>query len=122
MNPIALREKEAPADARPSDEQPVSSRPGLVATLRSFPRPVWVLCGGSFLNKFGTFVIPFLALYMTRKGFSIAQAGLAISAFGLGNFTASIIGGHLADTICRGKTIVFSMATLPGSMLPPLQA
>src|SRR6266536_1568867 len=68
------------------------ARPGLIATLRTFPRPVWVLCGGTFLNKFGTFVIPFLALYMTRQGFSIAQAGLAISAYGLGNFLASIFG------------------------------
>jgi len=110
---------QTPATVAP---ETAAAQPGLVATLRTFPRPVWVLCGGSFLNKFGTFVIPFLALYMTRKGFSIAQAGLAISAFGLGNFTASIIGGHLADTIGRRKTIVFSMATVAVSMLLLSQA
>jgi len=98
------------------------ARPGLIATLRTFPRPVWVLCGGTFLNKFGTFVIPFLALYMTRQGFSIAQAGLAISAYGLGNFLASILGGHLADTIGRRKTIVFSMVAAAVSMLLLSQA
>src|SRR5882762_8045035 len=87
------------------------TRPGLIATLRTFPRPVWVLCGGSFLNKFGTFVIPFLALYMTRQGFSVTQAGLAIGAYGLGNFVASILGGHLADTIGRRKTIILSMVS-----------
>jgi len=32
----------------------------LVTTLRSFPRPVWILFAGVFLNKFGTFVVPFL--------------------------------------------------------------
>ena len=95
---------------------------GMLAALRSFPRPVWVLCGGSFLNKFGTFVIPFLAIYMTRKGFSVTQAGLAISAFGLGNFTASIVGGHLADTIGRRKTIVLSMTSVALSMLLLSQA
>lgn len=96
--------------------------PGMIATLRTFPRPVWVLCGGSFLNKFGTFVIPFLALYMTQQGFSLAQAGLAISAYGVGNFLASIIGGHLADTIGRRKTIVISMGTVAVSMLLLSQA
>jgi len=110
---------QTPATTAP---ETAAARPGLLATLRTFPRPVWVLCGGSFLNKFGTFVIPFLALYMTRKGFSVAQAGLAIGAFGLGNFTASIIGGHLADTIGRRKTIVFSMATVAVSMLLLSQA
>src|SRR5436853_7271031 len=93
-------------------EQALSSRPGLLATLRSFPRPVWVLCGGAFLNKFGTFVIPFLALYMTRAGFSTTQAGLAIGAYGIGHFLASIIGGHLADTIGRRKTIILSMGSV----------
>src|SRR3954471_16990849 len=97
-------------------------RPGMIATLRTFPRPVWVLCGGSFLNKFGTFVIPFLALYMTRQGFSVTQAGLAIGAYGLGNFAASIVGGQLADTIGRRKTIVLSMTSVAVSMLLLSQA
>lgn len=103
-------------------QETAETRPGLIATLRTFPRPVWVLCGGSFLNKFGAFVIPFLALYMTRHGFSVAQAGVAIGAFGLGNFAASIVGGQLADTIGRRKTIVLSMASVAVSMLLLSQA
>src|SRR5258706_9971488 len=112
MNHVAVTEQ----------EQALSSRPGLLATLRTFPRPVWILCGGCFLNKFGTFVIPFLALYMTHQGFSVMQAGLAISAYGLGHFLASILGGQLADTIGRRKTIVLSMATVAVSMLLLSQA
>jgi hypothetical protein len=42
-------------------------RTTLAARLRAFPRPVWILFVGTFLNKFGAFVIPFLALYMTRS-------------------------------------------------------
>src|SRR5436190_16082794 len=99
-----------------------NQRPGLIATLRSFPRPVWVLCAGTFLNKFGTFVIPFLALYMTRQGFSIAEAGFAISAYGVGHFLASILGGHLADTFGRRKTIVLSMVGAAISMMLLSQA
>ena len=92
-------------------------RTGLYATLRTFPRPVWVLCSGAFLNKFGTFVIPFLALYMTGNGFSVAQAGFAVGAYGLGHFLASILGGQLADTIGRRKTIVLSMGSTAVAML-----
>jgi MFS family permease len=78
-------------------------------SLRALPRSAWILFFGTFLNKFGTFVLPFLTIYMTRLGFSTAQAGLAIAAYGLGSLLASIVGGHLADHFGRRKTIVLSM-------------
>lgn len=97
-------------------------RPRLLATLKSLPRPAWILFGGTFLNKFGTFVIPFLTLYMTRQGYSIAEAGMAISAYGLGHIVASALGGHLADTIGRRNTIVLSMFSAAVSMMLLSQA
>lgn len=90
--------------------------------LLALPRPVWILFLGTFLNKFGTFVVPFLALYMTGKGYSKTEAGLAIGAYGLGTCVASAIGGHLADTIGRRRTIVFSMFSGAASMLLLSQA
>ena len=94
-----------------------SSFADTLVALRSFPRPVWILFAGTFLNKFGTFVIPFLALYLTRQGFSLKQAGLAISAYGAGHLVACAIGGHLADSIGRRKTIVLSMLSAAACML-----
>jgi MFS family permease len=94
----------------------------LLDRLKAFPRPVWVLFFGTFLNKFGTFVIPFLALYMTRQGYSTAQAGVAISAYGVGNFIASGLGGHLADIIGRRNTIVISMFSGAAAMMLLSQA
>lgn len=81
----------------------------LRANLAALPRPVWFLCLGTFLNKFGAFVIPFLALYMTRRGFSMADAGLALMAYGAGHFVASGMGGYLTDRFGRRNTIVLSM-------------
>ncbi|MDB6112286.1 MAG: Major facilitator transporter, partial [Pedosphaera sp.] len=81
-----------------------------------------VLFFGTFLNKFGTFVIPFLVLYMTRQGYSTEQAGMAIGAFGIGNFVASGLGGHLADTFGRRNTIVLSMFSGAVAMLLLSQA
>jgi MFS family permease len=94
----------------------------LWTTLRSFPRPVWILFAGVFLNKFGTFVVPFLTLYLTRQGFATRDAGLAMGAYGVGRLGAAFIGGHLADTFGRRKTIVLSMVLAAVSMLLLSQA
>ena len=83
--------------------------PALIPTLRSLPRPAWVLFGGSFINRFGSFVMPLLAIYLTRRGYSTAQAGFAVSAYGAGHIVASMLGGHLADSIGRRHTIALSM-------------
>ena len=90
--------------------------------VKAFPRPVWILFAGSFLNRFGAFVVPFLALYMTRQGYSLGQAGLAMGAYGAGHLLASGLGGHLADTIGRRQTIVLSMFSVAIAMMLLSQA
>src|SRR5258706_10715782 len=77
--------------------------------LRALPRGAWILFLGTFLNKFGTFVLPFLAIYMTGLGYTTAQAGLAIAGYGVGTLCGSLLGGYLADRLGRRKTIVTSM-------------
>jgi MFS family permease len=94
----------------------------LLTTLRSFPRPVWVLFAGVFLNKFGTFVLPFLAIYLTRRGFTNADAGIALGCYGLGRIAAAFIGGHLADRIGRRNTVLLSMTLTAVSMVLLSQA
>jgi len=94
----------------------------LIANLRALPRGVWILFVGTFLNKFGTFVLPFLAIYLTGMGFTSAQAGIAIGAYGVGTLAASLLGGYLADLIGRRKTIVVSMFSVAVVMLCLSQA
>lgn len=98
------------------------AEPTLRASLQALPRPVWVLFAGTFINKFGAFVVPFLTLYLLRQGYSVGQAGLAVGAYGLGNLVAGILGGHLADKIGRRNTIVVSMFSGAGAMLLLSQA
>ncbi|HEV8657371.1 MAG TPA: MFS transporter [Thermoanaerobaculia bacterium] len=90
--------------------------------LRSLPRPAWILFAGTFINRFGTFVMPFLAIYLTRRGYGMAEAGAAVSAYGGGHLVASMLGGHLADRIGRRNTIVLSMFAGAISMLALSQA
>src|SRR5437868_6187185 len=99
-----------------------TSQESILTSLRQLPRPVWILFAGTFLNKFGAFVIPFLSLYMTGRGFSITQAGIAMSAYGAGHFLACLIGGQLADSLGRRPTLVLSMFSTAAVMLALSQA
>ena len=83
--------------------------PNLAANLRALPPTVWVLVIGTFINRFGTFVVPFLLLYLSDEGFSITQSGFVLSAYGVGNFIASWFGGYFADRFGRRNTTVLSM-------------
>lgn len=63
------------------------------------PRAVWVVAGGSFVNRLGGFVVPFLVLYLTHRGYSSAEAGLAVSAYAGGKIAAGPTGGLLTDRL-----------------------
>lgn len=86
------------------------------------PRAAWVLFGGSFINRFGNFVLPMLTIYLTRQGHSVARAGLAVGAYGAGHLCASLLGGHLADRIGRRNTTALSMFASAITMLALSQA
>ncbi len=90
--------------------------------LCALPRPVWILFAGTFLNRFGTFVMPFLVIYLTRSGYDAGQCGLTISAYGAGHLLASTLGGHLSDRIGRRSTIAMSMFISAGAMIALSQA
>jgi len=90
--------------------------------VRELPSSAWFLIAGSFINRFGTFVVPFLVLYLTKKGFSTAKAGAAVAAYGLGEVIAGALGGHLADRFGRRATIVLSTFASAAVMLSLSQA
>ncbi|MBL9131388.1 MAG: MFS transporter [Verrucomicrobiaceae bacterium] len=78
------------------------------------PRPFWVLVGATFVNRFGVFVVPFLALFITRNGNTAAQAGYAVAAYSLGGFGAAWLGGWLADRI--GRNVTMAVSSLAGAV------
>jgi MFS family permease len=77
-----------------------------------------VLFAGTFINRFGTFVWPFLTIFLTRRGHSLEEAAWAISGFGGGAIFGSAVGGWLSDHIGRRNTIVLgTFSTAAGVML-----
>jgi len=110
------------ATTQTTPEPAIAPRETLLSSLRALPRAAWILFFGTFLNKFGGFVVPFLTLYLTTTGYSVSQAGFAVSAYGLGNLGASLLGGHLADKLGRRQTILLSMFSGAATMLLLSQA
>ena len=57
---------------------------------------VWVIAIALFINRCGTMVLPFMALYLTKEiGISESSAGRLISVYGLGAIAGSYLGGRL---------------------------
>ncbi|MDB6007022.1 MAG: hypothetical protein JWR15_4009 [Prosthecobacter sp.] len=86
----------------------------LFSQLHLLPRPFWVLVGATFVNRFGVFVVPFLALFITRNGNTATQAGYAVAAYSLGGFIAAWIGGWMADRL--GRNITMAVSALAGAL------
>ncbi len=77
--------------------------------IRSMPRALWVLTGGQFINRFGSFVYPFLALYLTEHGYAGGQVALVLGAMATGNLVSPFLSGYLSDAIGRRNTIFVSL-------------
>jgi MFS family permease len=100
----------------------VLDRPTLRRSIRQLPAAAWLLFGGTFIAKFGSFVIVFLTVYVTRQGYTAAQAGLALSAYGFGAMFSGPVGGALADRLGRRNAIALSMFGSAAAMLVLSQA
>src|SRR5919197_4173213 len=85
--------------------------------VRDLPRAAWFLIVGAFINRFASFALFFLVLYLTSHGVSVKAAGVAVAVWGAGEVIASLVGGHLADRIGRRRTIALSMFSSAAAMV-----
>jgi MFS family permease len=84
--------------------------PHPLRVLRTLPAPVRLLVTGSFVNKLGTFIIPYLTLVL-RKDFHLEDAAAArlLLAYGGGSLVSIVVGGVLTDHLGRRLTLLLSL-------------
>ena len=76
-------------------------------TTGGLPRTFWYLWTGTLINRIGSFVILYLAIYLTRElGFSQSRAGLVLGLYGAGGAAGTLVGGVLADRWGRRPTLI----------------
>jgi len=82
---------------------------GILITFRESPLPVKAMLLGIFVNRLGTFIQTFLVLFLTNRGITEVQAGIALSAYGAGAVLGVLVGGSLADRLGPRRAILISM-------------
>ena len=83
----------------------------LFSQYKGLPSTVYVLAITRGINSFGSFVFPFLTLYLTTVlGMTNSETGLALTFISLIPIPGSLLGGYLADTFGRKKVIVYAEA------------
>lgn len=73
-------------------------------------REVYILACVIFVNRVGTMVLPFLSVYLVSKlGYSVSDAGLVLTSFGVGAILGTFLGGRLVDLLGALRVQVLSL-------------
>jgi len=83
-------------------------------TVVGLPPVFWYLWLGTLINRVGIFVVPFLALFLTKhQGRTVQEATFVVSLYGLGSFTGQLVSGYLTDLWGRRSTMLLSLFVTP---------
>lgn len=78
--------------------------------LLDLPRAAWVVAGAQLINRAGTMVVPFLALFLTQERHqSAGEASRTLAAFGVGALVGSPLSGRLMDRVAPVLLMRFSL-------------
>lgn len=78
--------------------------------LRQLPRALYVLYLGTTITRLGTFVFPYLTIYLTQaRGYGVDRVGLILSVGAIGLLVGNFTGGWLADTWSRKRTLIVAL-------------
>ncbi len=93
-----------------------------ICAYKGLSKATWLLALVMFINQSGSMVLPFLGVYMaTVLDFSLQNAGIVLSMFGVGSILGSFIGGWLTDQFGSFKIQVCSLfGSIPFFLIVPL--
>ncbi|MGE0492151.1 MAG: MDR family MFS transporter [Vulcanimicrobiota bacterium] len=79
-------------------------------SLQGLPSTVWWLALATLVNRAGTMVLPFMALYLTRcLGWTAGQAALILVFYGASSLVAGPTSGRLCDRYGAGRIMACSL-------------
>jgi MFS family permease len=80
--------------------------------LRNIPKNIWVLSAATLINRAGTMVLPFIALYAHQQlNVSMGDAGLVLFCYGIGAFISAPFSGKLSDRIGSLRLMIISLTS-----------
>jgi predicted MFS family arabinose efflux permease len=83
---------------------------GFLSAYKGISKEVWLISVVQFINRVGSMVIFFLAVYLREQlGFSLDQVGVLMSVFGLGSLAGVYIGGKLVDRLGYYPVMLISL-------------
>ncbi len=84
---------------------------------RGISREMWLMALAMLINRSGSMVLLFMSVYLTKeRHFSIAEAGVVLSLFGIGSLAGAFVGGKLVDRIGYYPILIWSLL-LSGAMI-----
>ena len=92
-----------------------------LSAYQGLSQPTWLLALVMFINQSGSMVVPFLGVYMTTAlDFSLENAGIVLSTYGVGSILGSLTGGWLTDKFGSYKIQVLSLfCSIPFYLILP---
>jgi len=79
----------------------------LIAPYRGLGGSLWSMYFATMINRFGDFVGPFLALYVTRRlGFDPARAGIIVAVTFAAAAAGALLSGRIADRVGRKRALM----------------
>lgn len=78
--------------------------------LKNIPRNIWMIASATLINRAGTMVLPFVALYARQElNVSTGDAGLVLAFYGIGALISSPFSGRLSDKVGPLKLMNISL-------------
>jgi MFS family permease len=99
------------------EAEPAGGQLGVLATWRQTPRSARALLAGVFVNRLAGFLQIFLVLFLTHRGYSSGEAGLALGLYGAGAVVGTVIGGWLSDRLTARTVTLVSMMGSAGLLV-----
>lgn len=82
----------------------------MLEKLRRFPRALFFLFAGTTITRMGTFVFPYLTIYLSEAaGYGADRVGQVLSVGSLGLLAGNFAGGWLADRWSRKSTLILAL-------------